>query len=292
MKARITFILTIISCTICAYAQEVTNIHKRDWTISFISNEIDSITFSNYDIHETAQYKIDAYTYFVNQLKEAKENKDFIYCDFAQFADTPKIQKIKSQSGPILTTNGNGSKTTSIKDGKTHNSDNYYIFNDMDAPVKYIGMKYSYEVVCDKTEENDNGYPPCVILLGQTKDPWTYIIHILFYNDKLYINTRHGEGFVDDCVLVEGTTRFEPRGFGETYEVSVYIVDNKLYIKKPDGKYVVFQNEYFREDFHRACWQSFITQKFYINGCLNELYAGDKPGLEEAYRTINTIKNW
>ncbi len=271
-------------------AQSITNIHIGEETRSYFTNEIDSITFDEATATEAANVTKKTYDDCYALLKEASDFTNFIYCDLNLFKDTIDILKVKTQTGKILSFNGEGYQHTYIKDGKMRNEQNVRTFGKLNTPAKYIGMKYSYIKEGDKTGDQANNFPPCILLLGQNDNPWIYIIHILFYKDKIEINTRHGEGFVDDCVLIEGNKRINPLETGKTYEASVQIVGNKLYIKKPDGEWAVFQNDFFTEDFNTACWQIWNLSKSNIHGCLQELYAGDRPGLENAYRVINKLK--
>lgn len=291
MRIKIIILLAALLTVADAYPQEVTRIHSGERTFQFLTSEIDSITFVDASSTKKTEITKETYKDIMKMFKETEMYKNFFYCDFSTSSDTEYLNKLTAQCGQILSFNGEGIRSSYIKDGKMCNEKNYYIYGKLSAPINYIGMKYSYEHVRNVKEEDN--FPPCVLLLGQTgdsKDPWAYIIHILFYNDKLYINTRHGGNFVMDCVHVEGTSKYAPKKDGEQYEVSAQIVDDKIYIRKPDGSYIVYQNEFFRETFTFACWQIYNKTEQNINGFLHELYAGDKPGMEEAFRTINTMR--
>ena len=285
-------ILLLLSfCANGVQGQEITNVHIGNDVHSFYTNDIDSITFDDATATKTVDITKKAYEDCFTLLKDAQTYKNFIYCDFNLFKDTVGIQKVKTQCGQILSFNGDGNKTVCINNGKMHNEKNFRMFGKLNNPVKYIGMKYSYTKEGSLTGKEANEYPPCVLLLGQNKDPWAYIIHILFYQDKIQINTKHGEGFVEDCILLEGDKRINPSlEEDKTYEVSAWIDGDTLYIKKPNGDFVTFQNDYFKEDFNYACWQVWNLSKSNIKGSLSEIYAGDKAGLEAAYRAINGIR--
>ncbi len=289
------YYLILLTCLLSLYvhAQEDHQmiIHRGGSSIVIPTDEIDSISFNAPSVEEMLQNVSENYSVMYNMLKESVQSPLWVYDDFSLKADESNIETLVTQSGQYLKFNGEGSKETCIKNGMLVNNNNYRLYCMRSEPIKYIGMRYSYQNSDYAGEDAKEHIPPCVLLLGQQKDPWGSIIHILFYNNIVYINhRRNGGDFTYDAIILEGTSSFAAKPVGGVYEVSAYLEGDKLYIKKPDGKYLVLQNEYYKEAFPMACWQVFNKPEYLTKGCIHEIFAGNKPGVESAYRAINKIK--
>ncbi len=292
-KIALFIFVCFLSMHVSAQTTQKIDIHSGTNVQTIFVNDIDSISFGEMSTIDMirAKEKMEKEKYNeLQDLLDGKNGKSFVYNDFSLNEDKDNIYKMTTQSGHQLMLNGEGYQSTAIRNGIVYNDINYRMYVNMDAPIKYIGMTYSYHNFGKGYGEYIDHIPPCVILLGQKNDTWTHIIHLLFYDDHLTINTRQGDDFLNDCVNVGGNGRFAAKGDGEKYSVSVQIIDDKLYVKKPNGEYLIMQNEYFKEAFPVACWQVANKPEYNNLGCINEIFAGVVPNSEIAWRYKSLIK--
>ncbi|MCR5313386.1 MAG: hypothetical protein K6E54_07060 [Bacteroidaceae bacterium] len=285
-------LITLIFCYTNINAQNLNcvNIFSEGSATCFSSEKIDSITFSSKpdkDFFLSGQQKYDLFTQ--NFCKELTDTT-IVYHDFSLSSNTQNVNGKIIQSGQKIYVSGAGAKQIAVQDGKVVDEENFYLYTDTYSPLKYIGMSFSYSKVYDNTESNSDHIQPCVIMLGKREDTWSHIIHILFYRDNLAINRRDGEGFIWDCKKIEGNGIYPEMALDSVYNVSVFIKEDTLYIKKPDNTIVSYQNEYFKDTFVIPIWQVYNMKKYNHHGFIHEIYAGTKPFIEATYRTRNKLR--
>jgi hypothetical protein len=288
----LTSLLLSVVCAAHAGAQQQVNIHTRGNIVTFPVEDVDSVTFplmSSDELEKAKAGKYSAYIAGVDELLAVRDDNTNIYNDFGKNADVRDISQMITQSGHTIRVTGLGAHDTGLKDGKTYNNKNYYIYVPGEKPLNYIGMSFSYSQV-DDDEATMDAVPPCVVMFAKKEETWTHILHVMFYRDNVAINTRDGGDFRYDCERLGGHGRYATKDYGDVYSVSLRLEGDTMFIRKPDGEYLTMRNDYFRDAFPVAIWQVFNKPEYKCRGYIHEIFAGTSPYVDAAYKLADRFR--
>ncbi len=289
MKKILLTFLTLSTFVLGLNAQEFLNIYSDGKVSTYNMSDIDSLTFGSENRDEVLVREMISYESFINDIKNVLSDSSTVYNDFSLCDNDSNVRAIALQTGQEMITTGAGADKTRITDGKICNDENYYLYVDGDSAIKYIGMTISYSKIHDYTQSNSNDIQPCVMMFAKKDGTWANLLHLLFYRDNVAINTREGDGFLWNTKTIKGVMTYDKMSLDSAYTVSAYIVDNVMYVRKPDNTVVVFQNDYFRDVFPIMIWQVYNQPQYNHRGYIHEIFAGAKPNVENVYRAKNRL---
>lgn len=287
-RISLTF-LTLSTLVLGLNAQEFLNIYSGGKVSTYNMSDIDSLTFGSENRDEVLVREMISYESFIHDIENVLSDSSTVYNDFSLCANDSNVRAIALQTGQEMITTGAGADKTIITDGKICNDENYYLYVDGDSAIKYIGMTISYSKIHDYTQSNSDDIQPCVMMFAKKDGTWANLLHLLFYRDNVAINTREGDGFLWNTKTIKGVMTYDKMSLDSTYTVSAYIVDNVMYVRKPDNTVVIFQNDYFRDVFPIMIWQVYNQPQYNHRGYIHEIFAGSKPNVENVYRAKNRL---